>query len=166
MGGRGPQLARAADLRMTRNPTRLALVAAAAALLVSGCGSSSSSEGTTSTVGPQAKLVPATLVQPEGCFLTVFLSESVTPAQTAHVQLLLLSNPRIVEVSFVSKQLALKRLAATQPDIAANMHVNPFPDQFEVVPRLRVDVFAIITDFAAGVDGVTNVRASPACAQA
>ncbi len=108
----------------------------------------------------RAKLAP-----PSGCYLTVFLSEDVTPVEKAHVQLLLLSNPRIVEVSFVSKELALKRLARTQPEIAANIHVNPFPDQFEVVPRLRVDVFAIITDFAAGVDGVTNVRARPACGQ-
>ena len=152
---------------MTHNPTRLALVAAAAALLCPGCGGeSSSADATTSTAGPRARIVQAKLAQPAGCFVTVFLSESVTPTQKRHVELLLLSNRRIVEISFVSKKLALRRFARTKPKIAANMHVNPFSDRFEVVPGTRVDVFAIMTDFAAGVDGVTNVRAGALCARA
>ena len=122
-------------------------------------------DGTTSTAEPRARLVPARLAQPKSCFITVFLSESVTPSQTRHVRFLLLSNPRIVTVSFVSKELSLKRLAQTKPDVVRNMRVNPFPDRFEAVPRTSIDVYAIITEFAAGVDGVTNARANN-CVQA
>ena len=152
---------------MTQNPTRLALVAAAAALLLAGCGGGGkASSGTTTSETQQARLVEATLAQPDGCFLTVFLSEGVTPAQRRDVETLLLTNRRIREVAFVSKALALRRLARTQPDVARNMHVNPFPDQFEIVPRTRTDIFAIVTQFAAGVDGVTNVRGSRGCSVA
>lgn len=154
-------------LQMTHNPTRLALVAALAALLFAGCGGegSSSTDGTTSTAERRARLVPARLAQPKGCFITVYLSDIVTPAQTRHVRLLLLSSQRIVTVSFVSKELSLRRLEQTQPELVASMYVNLFPDRFEVVPGTSIDVFAIITEFAAGVDGVTNARASRGCSQ-
>jgi hypothetical protein len=46
------------------------------------------------------------------------------------------------------------------------MHVNLFPDRFEAIPATHGTVFAVITDFAAGVDGVTNVKASRPCGQA
>ena len=143
------------------------MVAAFAALLLAGCGGGSASTGTTTTTFevPRARLVPARLAQPNGCYLTVFLSESVTPVQKRTVERLLLSNRRVREVAFVSKRLALKRLAQTQPDVVRGMHVNPFPDSFEVVPGTRADVFAIVTQFAVGVDGVTNVRADSSCAQ-
>ena len=153
-------------LRMTHNSTRLVLVAAIAALLAAGCGGGSATDGTTSTAGPRAVLVPGKLAQPKVCFLTVYLSDNVTPAQTRHIRFLLLSNPRIVEISFVSKKLALRRLAQTEPELVASMEVNLFPDRFEVVPRTRGSVFAIISVFAAGVDGVTNARPSKTCAQA
>jgi hypothetical protein len=150
---------------MTINGTRLGLVAALAGLLLAGCGggtSSATDDGTTTTAS-RARLVPATLAGPQGCFLTVFLSEGVSPAQRREVEALLLGSRRVREVSFVSKELALRRFARQQPDVAKNMHVNPFPDRYEVVPGTRIDVFAIITQFASGVDGITNVRASAAC---
>jgi len=143
------------------------MVAAVAALLLLGCGCGGSASTTeeTTTEETHAKVVEARLEQPTICFLTVFLSESVTPAQKSHVEELLLANPRIREIAFVPKALALRRLAEKQPDVAKGMHVNPFPDQFEIVPGTRSDLFAIVTDFAAGVDGVTNVRPSSTCAQ-
>jgi hypothetical protein len=157
---------------MTRAPQRLRAAAALAALpllavALAGCGggggSSSDAEGTTTSGGPRAKVVAAGLAKPQGCYLTVFLSESHTGAQKQHVEVLLLSSPVISEVSYVTKELALKRLAKTQPKVAAGMHVNPFPDSFEVIPATRGAVFSIITGFAEGVDGVTNVKASAAC---
>jgi cell division protein FtsX len=143
------------------------MVAAFAPLLLAGCGGGGNTAGseTVATGPPRAKLVRATLTPPSGCFLTVFLSESVTSAQRRDVQSLLLANRRIREIAFVPKALALERFARSQPDLARNMNVNPFPDQFEVVPGTRVAVFAIVTQFAQGVDGVTNVKASPPCGQ-
>jgi cell division protein FtsX len=139
--------------------------------LLAGCGGGgSASSGTTSTATevdpPHARLAKATLKQPAGCFLTVFLSESHTTQQQRHVELLLLGNKLIREISFVSKDLALRRLARTQPQIAKGMHVNPFPDSYEVLPGSRNAVFSIMTDFAAGVDGVTNVKPSRGCGAA
>jgi len=108
-------------------------------------------------------MVTASLTQPDGCYVTVFLSEGHSSQQKRHVELLLLGNRLIRTIAFVPKALALRRLARTQPQIAAGMHVNPFPDSYEVVPGSRNAVFSIITDFAAGVDGITNVKASRAC---
>jgi cell division protein FtsX len=147
---------------MTHNPTRLGLVAAVFTLLLAGCGGGDSGETTTSAT-PRAKLVAARVAKPKGCFLTVFLSESHTGAQKDQVELLLLTNRGVREVAFVSKELALKRFTLEQPDVT--IFVNPFSDSFEVVPATRGSVFSIITDFAAGVDGVTNVKASPACGE-
>jgi cell division protein FtsX len=148
---------------MTRNPTRLALVAPVVVLLLAGCGGGGSGQETT-TATQVAKLVPARIAQPTGCFLTVFLSESHTKAQRNRVQLLLLTRRGVLEVAFVSKELALERFERKQPDVV--IFVNPFSDSFEVVPATRGTVFSLITDFAAGVDGVTNVRASRACGTA
>ena len=151
---------------MTRNPTRLAPVAAVLSLLLAGCGGGGESAQTTTSTGPAAKLVAAQVAQPTGCFVTVFLSESHTGAQKDKVQLLLLTSRGVLEVAYVSKELALERFAQEQPDVARNMHVNPFPDSFEAVPATRGTVFALVTNFAAGVDGVTNVKPSRACGQA
>ena len=151
---------------MTDHPTRAAVVAASAALLLAGCGggSSASTEPTTTAAPPSAKLVPARLAQPKDCYLTVFLEDGVTPARKQSVELLLLSSRRVRQIAFVSKELSLKRLAQTQPDVVKGMHVNPYPDEYEVVPRKRADIFAIVEQFAAGVDGVSNLRVNPSCA--
>jgi hypothetical protein len=150
---------------MRPNPTRLAPVAAVGALLLAGCGGGSEAGETTTTTtsAPRAKVVRATIAQPSGCFLTVFLSEGVTPVQRQDVEMLLVSNRRVRVIAFVPKTLALRRFARAQPDLARTMSVNPFTDRFEVVPGARIDVYSIITQFASGVDGVTNVRASAPC---
>ena len=73
---------------------------------------------------------------------------------------------RVATIAFVSKALALKRFAQRNPVEAGRMHTNPFPDSFEVVPLIKLDVYPIITSFAAGVPGVVNVRASEPCGRA
>jgi hypothetical protein len=152
-------------LRTTLEPARLALVAAVGGLLVAGCGGSEGAGPEPPTTTAQgARLVKAGLRKPAGCFVTVFLREDVTPAQRGDVQAMLLASKRVLTVAFVSKPLSLERLAQTQPDYARSLRTNPFPPQFEVVPRTRIDVFGLIADFSAGVDGVTNVRASRPCA--
>ena len=70
------------------------------------------------------------------------------------MQTLMVTSKRVVEVAFVSKELALKRFAQTQPEIARRACItNLFPDSFEVVPRSRRRRLPIILDFANGVDG-------------
>jgi hypothetical protein len=155
---------------MANHPTRLAPVAVVIALLLAGCGGSgggdASDEKATTDAEPAARLVKAGLRAPAGCFITVFLREDVTPAQKREVQLLMLSSGRIATVAFVSKALSLERLRAVRPKVARSLRVNPYPPQFEVVPRSKLHVFAIITDLAAGIEGVTNARASRPCASA
>jgi hypothetical protein len=149
---------------MTPFPTRLAPVAAAAAVLLAGCGGDSSSEAvTTTTAAYRAQIVKARLVQPPGCFVTVFLADTATAAQKRRVERLLVTNPLVVRVAFVSKSLALRRFARLHPEIASNILGNLFPDFYEAVPRTRGSVFSIISSFAAGVDGITNAKASVAC---
>ena len=154
---------------MAENGTRLALVAAVTGLLLAGCGGSgggSSSEGTTTEAGAAARVVKAGLRPPRGCYLTVYLAEEATVPQRRRVQALMVTSGRVAKIAFVSKALALKRFAQQKPLFASRMHRNPFPDSFEVVPRTRLDVYPIITFFAAGVPGVVNVRASVPCGRA
>jgi cell division protein FtsX len=153
---------------MANNGTRLGLVAAVTGLLLTGCGGGGggSAEATTTEASANARVVEAGLEQPRGCFLTVFLAHDVTPKQQQHVQTLMVRSKRVRTVSFVSKELALERFAQRKPEVAAGMSQNLFPDAFEVVPRSRLDVYPIILDFAPGVPGVINVRASTPCGRA
>jgi hypothetical protein len=157
----------ACTLRMRHLLTRLGPAAAVAGLLLSGCGGSesASTEATTTTAVSAAKLVKAGLRPPAGCYLTIYLGETVSVAEKQNVESLMLTSKRVESVSFVSKGLALKRFAQSKPVLARRMRVNLFPDTFEVVPHTRLDVAPIIVDFSAGVAGVTNVRASRPCAQ-
>ena len=141
-----------------------AVLAAFAGLLAAGCGGSSgASEEETTAAAEPARLVKAGLRPPTGCFLTVYLGETATAAQRGRVQSLMLSSDGVATVAYVRKALALKRLAQRKPDVARGMRLNLFPNTFEVVPRTRLDVYSIIAGFAAGVPGVTNVRASVPC---
>ena len=161
--------ARGASLAMAVNGTRLGLVAAVTGLLLTGCGGSGSgsAEATTTTESTaNARVVKAGLKAPAGCYLTVFLSEDATLGQQNGVQRLMVTSKRVATVSFVSKELALSRFAKRKPEIARRMTQNLFPDSFEVVPRSRLDVYPIILDFAKGVPGVVNVRASTPCGRA
>jgi cell division protein FtsX len=96
--------------------------------------------------------------------VTVFLAEDVTTADIASVRRRLLANRAVTTVSYVSKQLALRRFASTHPKAARGMHVNPFSDRFEVVPRTNGAVFSIIGDFATRGGPITNVKPSGSCA--
>jgi hypothetical protein len=149
---------------MTLLPTRLAPVAAAAGLLLAGCGGADSSTAEeTTTSAYRAAIVQPKLNQPPGCFVVVFLSETATPAQKRRVETLLVTNPGVVKVAFVSKRLALRRFVRLHPEIAASVLAGRFPDSYEAVPRTRGAVFSLISIFANGVDGILNAKASVAC---
>jgi hypothetical protein len=143
---------------------RWLLPLAVVALALTGCGGGNPAAGT--STGSQATLVAAGLTPPAGCYLTVFLIESVTKTQTSHVQSQLLANPLITQVSFVPKALELRRFAQTHPLAAQGFAVNPFTDRFEVVPRTHGSMFSIIGGFATHGGPITNVTPNAACGQA
>jgi hypothetical protein len=136
---------------------------ACCALALAACGGGRSSVSTTSTPSSTAALVAAGLDPPSGCYITVFLAEDVTKKQIGGVQRRLLENRAITEVSFVSKALELRRFALRNPQTAKGMHVNPFSDRFEVVPRTRNSIFSIVADFATRGGPITNVKPSRFC---
>jgi FtsX extracellular domain len=144
---------------------RWLLPLAVVALVLTGCGGSGTPGASTAT-GSQATLVTAGLTPPAGCYLTVFLIESVSKSQTLHVQSQLLANRLITQVSFVPKALELRRFAQTHPLAAQGFAVNPFTDRFEVVPRTHGSMFAIISGFATHGGPITNVTPNAACGQA
>jgi FtsX extracellular domain len=138
---------------------RLVPVVGCAFVLVA-CGGGGSPATTTTS---RASVVAAGLEPPRGCYLTVFLAEDVTKADVAGVQRRLLRNRLVRRVSFVPKALELRRFTVRNPKAAKGMHVNPFADRFEVVPRTRGGVFAVISDFATRGGPITNVKPSKGC---
>jgi cell division protein FtsX len=137
---------------------------AGCAVVLAACGGGGGSSGTTTTARATAALVVAGLEPPSGCYVTVFLAEDVTKADIASVRNRLLANRAVTQVSYVSKALELRRFGLRNPQAAKGMHVNPFADRFEVVPRTRGSVFAIVGDFATRGGPITNVKPSKTCA--
>ena len=146
---------------MSRGRKLAPLTVAALALTACGGGTSGNSTSTAAT----ATLVTAGLTPPAGCYLTVFLIETVTRTQTLKVQRQLLANRLVTQVSFVPKALELRRFAQTHPLAAQGFAVNPFTDRFEVVPRTHGSMFSIIGDFATHGGPITNVTPNAACGQ-
>ena len=134
-------------------------------LALAGCGSGGKRASTTTVEhSNRAHLVLAGLQPPGGCYVTVFLIEDASKAQIASVQNRLLRNKGVDTVSFVSRGLALERFSRKSPAVAKGLRVNPFSDQFEVVPHSRIAVFSIIGDFATNGGPITNAKPSPGCA--
>ena len=135
---------------------------AVCSLALTACGGGGT-PAATSTAASTATVVTPGLNPPSGCYVTVFLVETVTKTQIAQVKRLLVSNRLITQVSFVPKELQLRRFTRTNPAAAKGMVVNPFADRFEVVPRTHGSVFAIVGDFATHGGPITNVKPSAAC---
>jgi hypothetical protein len=142
---------------MSRGRSLLSL--AGCTLVLAACGG-----GGGSTTSETAVLVTPGLQPPAGCYVTVFLIEDVTKAEVARIQNALLANRLVTQISYVPKALVLKRFAQTNPTEARGFVYNPFSDRFEVVPRTRGGVFAIVGDFAIHGGPITNAKPSKACA--
>jgi|SRR5581483_2660249 len=142
---------------------------AGCALALTACGGGGRSGADTTPAKPVAAtpvaLVEAGLDPPSGCYVVVFLAEDVSKRQIASVQRRLLANRAVTEVAFVSSALELRRFAIRNPQAAKGMHVNPFTDRFEVVPRTRSGVYAIVGEFATRGGPITNVRPARNCAR-
>jgi len=139
----------------------IAFAGCALAAGLAGCGGGGAAPGETRPAS--AALVVAGLEPPGGCYVTVFLVEDATKAQIAQVRRQLLASTAVVQVSFVSKELQLRRFAHLNPATARRMHVNPFTDRFEIVPRSRGSALAIVGDFAINGGPITNAKPSTGC---
>jgi hypothetical protein len=142
---------------------------AGCALLLAGCGGGGGGGGSTTAAETQpaitASLVAPGLEPPAGCYVTVHLIEDITKQQIADLQQRLLRTKAVTEVAFVSKALEFRRFTLSNPGLARRMHVNPFTDRFEVVPRTNGAVFAIVGDFATNGGPITNVKPSIGCSE-
>jgi cell division transport system permease protein len=81
-----------------------------------------------------------------------------TPKQVERVRIQLQTNPEVKSVRFVSKELALKQMQKTHPDLTRNIPSNPLPDAFEVTPvrgELVDRIAASLRPPPAGVQTVT-----------
>jgi cell division protein FtsX len=136
---------------------RSAAVAFSATLLVAGCGGRSS-----------AREVAAGRETPSGCFVQVFFRTTIrsgreaTRAEIGHVRELIAADGDVETFAFVSKRLALRRMAARHPELLPTPPANPLPPSFEVVPKASKDAASFAKTFR-GTAGVEHVSVGRAC---
>ena len=136
-----------------------AVAGLAAAVVAGGCGGHG-----------RAREVRAELAAPRACHVTVFFTtrmvtgREATRAEIAAVRsrLRLASSSRIRTFAFVSKRLALRRMAKRHPELVQRMPINPLPSAYEIVPRSADDAKALAAELR-GLHGLEHVSASRAC---
>ncbi len=112
--------------------------------------------------------VRATLFAPRSCRVEVFFEtrmvtgREVTRGEIAAVRERLAASKRIRTFAFVSKRLALKRMAQRHPELVPGMPYNPLPAAYEIVPWSATDAKRLEAELR-GVDGVEHVSAARAC---
>jgi cell division protein FtsX len=135
---------------------RAAAVALVAAVALSGCGRS------------KAREVRATLAEPRGCFVQVFFaSRMVTGREATRDEIRALreriaASAKVRTFAFVSKPLALRRMAKKEPDLTRNLHANPLPAGFEIVPRSGDAARSLVHELGSE-RGVEHVSVARAC---
>jgi cell division protein FtsX len=136
---------------------RRAAAACLLAAVVAGCGAQK-----------RAHEVPARLSAPRECHVSVYFAtrmvtgREVTRGEIAAVRERLAASRRIRTFAFVSKRLALKRMAQRHPELVPGMPYNPLPAAYEIVPWSATDAKRLKAELR-GVDGVEHVSAARAC---
>jgi cell division transport system permease protein len=74
---------------------------------------------------------------------TLRCEQEATPKEINDARARLLAIPQVKTVRFVSKQDALAIMRKKNPEMTANLPGNPFPNEYEVVPKRGDDVEAI-----------------------
>jgi cell division transport system permease protein len=72
-----------------------------------------------------------------------YFAEEATPKQIDGLRVKLLTNPKVENVVFISKEEALKRMRKRYPDLTENLTSNPLPASLEIAPRNGRDVPAV-----------------------
>jgi cell division protein FtsX len=128
-----------------------------ATVVVAGCGGQK-----------RAREVPARLAAPPGCHVSIFFAtrmvtgRQATPAEIAAVRARLASSSRIKTFAFVSRRLALRRVAKRFPALVQGAPGNPLPPAYEVVLRSDEDTKRLVAEFRRA-RGVEHVSAAKAC---
>jgi cell division protein FtsX len=112
--------------------------------------------------------VPARLAAPGECYVSVFFATQMVTgreaprSEIAAVRGRLAASPRVKTFAFVSKQLALRRMAKRHPDLVQGMPTNPLPAAYEIVPRSGGDA-KTLADELRRANGVEHVSAAKSC---
>jgi cell division protein FtsX len=123
-----------------------------AAVALSGCGGSNPRE------------VHATLTEPNGCVVRVFFDSRAMSGRAATrneiraVRDRIDSSSKVRTYAFVSKELALKRMAKRHPVIARGLKTNPLPEAYEIVPSSADNADELVAELsrAGGVEHVSS----------
>jgi cell division protein FtsX len=136
---------------------RRAAAACLLAAVVAGCGGQK-----------RAREVSARLAAPRECHVTVFfatrmvMGREATRPEIASVREKLASSSRISTYAFVSKQLALRRMAKRHPELLEGVPANPLPAAYEIVPRSVEDATELAAELRRA-RGVEHVSAARSC---
>ncbi len=136
---------------------RCAAAAFLLAAVVAGCGAQK-----------RAREVPARLIAPRECHVSVFFAtrmvtgREATRAEIAALRGRLSSSSKIETFAFVSKRLALRRMAKRHPAFVHGIPSNPLPAGYEVVPRSAKDARALAAELRRA-EGVEHVSAARSC---
>ena len=87
----------------------------------------------------------------------IFFKQNATQPQINAVRTQLAQMSDVKEVTFVSSEDALKRMKEKYPDLTRDLASNPFPDAYEVKPKVADDVGKIAARFDPPPAGVDNV---------
>jgi cell division protein FtsX len=127
------------------------------AAVVAGCGGQK-----------RAREVPARLAAPRECHVTVFFAtrmvtgREATRPEIAAVRGRLAASSKISTYAFVSKRLALRRMAKRHPELAHGIPRNPLPAAYEIVPRSVADAKELTGELR-HTKGVEHVNAARSC---
>jgi cell division protein FtsX len=136
---------------------RRAAAACLLAAVVAGCGGQK-----------RAREVPARLAAPQECHVSVFFAtrmvtgRQATPAEIAAVRARLASSPRVTTFAFVSRRLALRRVAKRFPALVQGAPGNPLPPAYEVMPRSDEDAKPLVAELRRA-RGVEHASAARSC---
>ena len=114
----------------------------------------------------RAREVPARLAAPRACHVDIFLAtrmvsgREATRAEIAAIRARLAASSRIRTYAFVSKRLALRRMAKRHPELVYGLSSNPLPAAYEVVPKAVGEARPLAAELrrAAGVEHVSSAR--------
>jgi len=136
---------------------RRAAAACLLAAVVAGCGAQK-----------RAREVPARLIAPRECHVSVYFAarmvtgREATRTEIAAVRGRLASSRKMKTFAFISKRLALRRMAKRHPAFVQGIPSNPLPPAYEVVPRSAQDAKALAAELRR-TRGVEHVSAARSC---
>jgi cell division protein FtsX len=116
----------------------------------------------------RAREVPAALAAPRECHVDVFFAtrmvsgREATGAEIAAMRRKLAASSRVRTFAFVSKRLALRRMAKRHPELVQGMPNNPLPAAYEIVPWAAKDAKQLEAELRGG-HGIEHVSAAKAC---